>query len=193
MIREIVVAVALLASGAARPQQYHGPKCIGSYCLDQEVPVGSILKRLGPTPRISPSASYCYRSPDGTLFLYVEGSGENPPTVDAVFISDFQNCFHARVLVSGDDLAKWATGEGIGIGTNVDNVRKKYGTPSKEGKLSINLLRVLLKGYQGGGEMKQFGDENLTYAADPQIGDLSDAEFGIRNGKVSYIMLSYRE
>jgi hypothetical protein len=96
MTREIVIGVALLASGAARPRQYHGPKCLGSYCLRREIRVASILKQLGPTPKISPFSSYCYRSPGGTLFLYVEGSEENPPTVDAVFISDGNDSFRDR-------------------------------------------------------------------------------------------------
>jgi hypothetical protein len=112
---------------------------------------------------------------------------------NAVFISDFQNCFHSPVHVSQDDLKEWVPGEGIRIGSSASDVQKKYGTPSRKTKIDFSLLKVLLKGYPGGGELTKFGEENLSYAADLQVPDLSAAEFGIREGKVSYIMLSSRE
>lgn len=193
----VIFILSLLVVGLAGLQQYHGPRCFGPYCIDQNVPVSKVLKELGPVPRISPMESYCYRSEDGSLFAYVEGDEQDPPDVDAIFISDFPNCFHAPVRVSKADLRTWTTREGIGIGTPVDEVRKKYGTPAAVRKIDANALKLIpkliLKNYRGGEQLKQIGDEELTYAAGSDVGDLSDAEFGIRNGKVSYLLLANRE
>lgn len=131
------------------------------------------------------------------MFAYVEGDEEDPPEVDAVFVSDFPNCFHAPLRVSKVDLRTWTTREGIGIGTPVDEARKKYGAPAADRQIDANALKLvpklILKNYRGGEQLKQIGDERLIYAADAIAADLRVAEFGIRNGKVSYILLSYRE
>jgi len=189
----LAATVLLLVVGFAGLLQYHGPKCLGPYCHDQHVPVGKILQRLGPVPGISPTSSYCYRSPDGALFAYVEGDEQDPADVDAVFISDFPNCFHAPVRVSKADLRTWTTREGIGIGTAEDDVREKYGRPAADRKLGTEVLKLILKGSREGEQLKQIGEERLIYAASPGVGDLRVAEFGVRSGKVSYVLLSNRE
>jgi hypothetical protein len=156
----VIDVVSLVLAGFAG-LQYHGPKCVGPYCSDQFIPVEKVLQMLGPIPKISPTSSYCYRSEDGSLFAYVEGDEQDPPDVDAVFISDFPNCFHAAVRVSKVDLRTWTTNEGIGIGTPVDEVREKYGTPSADRKIDANALRLvpklILKSYRGGDQLKQIG------------------------------------
>lgn len=94
---------------------------------------------------------------------------------------------------TADDLAGWKTSEGIGLGSADTDVLHAYGKPSRGMKTDASVYRELIKGYRRGDVPPAIGDKTLLYDAGPTSGDLSLAQFGIRNGKVSYIWLSYSE
>lgn len=192
MIREIFLITMLSAAGLAGGQKYSGPRCLGPYCLDRDAVVSQLQKKLGPTaPRDSEFAPYCYESQDHLVFLYLRSAEAVPPTVDAAFLSDFPNCIHMPVASTAENLNRWRTPEGIGLGSSEQDVLQAYGKPSREGKPDSKTYRELVKGYQKDDPLREMGDKELQYGAGPAIGDLSVAKFGIRNGKVSYIWLSY--
>ncbi|MGA8493501.1 MAG: hypothetical protein WB711_23975 [Terriglobales bacterium] len=190
----VLLAAMLLSAGLASEQKYAGPRCVGLYCLNRDAVVSQLLKRLGPAPpRSSEFAPYCYESKDHRVFLYLRSAEAVPPTVDAIFLGDFPNCLHMPTALTTDDLNAWRTTEGIGLGSSEQDVLHAYGKPSKEAKPDAKVYRELVKGYQKGDTLPDVGDKELQYGAGPAVGDLSLAKFGIRNGKVSYIWLSYSD
>jgi hypothetical protein len=194
MRRAILLITMLLSAGLASGQKYYGPKCVGPYCTDRDTVVSKLLKRLGPAPpRSSEFAPYCFESQDHRVFLYIRSAEAVPPTVDAAFLSDFPNCMHMPAASTTDNLNGWKTPEGIGLGSSEQDVLHAYGKPSREGKPDSKMLRELIEGYQKGDTLPDVGDKELQYGAGPAVGDLSLAKFGTRNGKVSYIWLSYSD
>jgi hypothetical protein len=194
VLRKILLATTLLSAGLASAQKYSGPRCLGPYCLNRDAVVSQLLKRLGPPPpRSSEFAPYCYESQDHRVFLYIRSAEAVPPTVDATFLSDFQNCLRMPTALAAENLNTWKTPEGIGLGSSEQDVLHAYGKPTREGKPDSKIYRELVKGYQKGDTLPDLGDKDLQYGAGPAVGDLSVARFGIRNGKVSYIWLSYSD
>ncbi len=194
MLRAILLATTFLSAGLASTQKYSGPRCLGPYCLDRDAVVSQLLKRLGPPPpRSSEFAPYCYETQDHRGFLYLQSAEAVPPTVDAALLGDFPNCLHMPTALTADNLNAWKTPEGIGLGSSEQDVLHAYGKPSREGKPDSKTYRELVKGYQKGDTLPDIGDKELQYGAGPAVGDLSLAKFGMRNGKVSYIWLSYSD
>jgi hypothetical protein len=192
VLRAILLVSTLWLAGLASGQKYFGPRCLGPYCLNRDAVVSQLLKRLGPAPpRSSEFAPYCYESPDHRVFLYLRSAEAVPPTVDAAFLSDFPNCLHMSTALAVDNLNAWKTPEGIGIGSSEQDVLQAYGKALREGKPDSKMYRELVKGYQKGDALPDLGDKKLQYG--PTAGDLSSARFGIRNGKVCYIWLSYSD
>lgn len=183
----------LLSSDLASAQKYTGPRCLGPYCLNRDAVISQLFKQLGPAPRNSEFAPYCYESKDHGVFLYLRSAEGVPPTVDAAFLSDFPNCMHMATASTTDNLNRWRTPEGIGLGSSEQDVLHAYGKPSREGKPDSKTYRGLVKGYQKDDTLPDLGDKELQYGAGQAMGDLSLAKFGIRNGKVSYIWLSYSD
>jgi hypothetical protein len=193
VLRAVLLGTMLLAAGLAGAQKYTGPRCLGPYCLNRDAVISQLFKQLGPAPRNSEFAPYCYVSRDHGVFLYLRSAEGVPPTVDAAFLSDFPNCIHMATASTADNLSRWRTPEGIGLGSSEQDVLHAYGKPSREGKPDSKTYRELVKGYQKGDALPDLGDKELQYGAGPTMGDLSLAKFGIRNGKVSYIWLSYSD
>jgi hypothetical protein len=193
VLRAILLIAMLLSSGLASAQKYTGPRCLGPYCLNRDAVISQLFKQLGPAPRNSEFAPYCYESKDHGVFLYLASAEGVPPTVDAAFLSDFPNCMHMATASTTDNLNRWRTPEGIGLGSSDQDVLHAYGKPSQERKPESKTYRELVKGYQKGDTLPDLGDKELQYGAGPAMGDLSLAKFGIRNGKVSYIWLSYSD
>jgi len=192
VLRAILLATTLLYAGLASAQKYSGPRCLGPYCLNRDAVVSRLLKRLGPAPpRSSEFAPYCYESQDHRVFLYIRSAEAVPPTVDAAFLSDFPNCLHMPTALTAESLNGWKTPEGIGLGSSEQDVLHAYGKPTRQGKPDSKIYRELVKNYQKGDTLPDLGDKELQYG--PSAGDLSLARFGIRNGKVSYIWLSYSD
>jgi len=78
--------------------------------------------------------------------------------------------------------------EGIGLGSSEEDVVKAYGTPSAEKKLDAQspYLRLrFTRGVSSGDSQPRLGDRVIIYG--PR--GLQAVDFGIRDGKVSYIWL----
>jgi len=186
-----IISIALYRSS------YAGPDCLGPFCLSNTLKKpGSVFKELGHSTfpiQASPSLyPYCYQSPDGKEFVRVVMSHETPPEPSAMFLSDFPTCMHVSKKFSSTstaDLGQWRTPEGIGLGSNVEDVLRAYGKPTRDRKSKLIDPRVIFPGSKVGETVPDAGDRTLDYTS----GALLLSEFGIRNGRVSYIELSNSE
>jgi len=83
----------------------------------------------------------------------------------------------------------WKTQEGIGTGEFGRGCRESLWTPSAEKKLDAQKpvleIKGLLAGYRAGDSQPRLGDRVIIYG--PR--GLQAVDFGIRDGKVSYIWL----
>jgi hypothetical protein len=194
MRTEILCLALLLASGVASAQKYSGPKCLGPYCIDRDTRVRQFLQQLGPPPRRgSVFLPYCYQSQNQETFLYVRATVEEHATVAGVLLADFPNCMHMSTTVTTNSLMGWKTPEGIGLGSSEEDVVRNYGKPTREEKTDSKSYKFLIPSYRQGDTSPDVGDKQLVYSAGPAIADLSLAQFGIRNGKVCFILLLYSE
>jgi hypothetical protein len=192
----IFLTLTLLLASLANGLKYSGPKCLGPFCIDRNVPVRTLFKQLGP-PSTRPSrlSPYCYQSQDGKTFLYVEAFDSEPDMTAEIFLSEFPNCMHVPKKVTTDNLNKWATKEGVRLGSPETDVLRAYGKPSSELKLDSGIFRLRIRGHRPEDKLPQVGDvgERRMFYNGDVTNDLSAAEFGIRDGKVSYIWLSQSE
>ncbi|HLK52214.1 MAG TPA: hypothetical protein VKU42_02095 [Candidatus Angelobacter sp.] len=194
MLKKISLALLLLASCTAETPKYAGPNCLGLFCVDRRTSAHKLFKRLGqPMGKSSP---YCYASPQEDTFLYVKtGDGSDPDLAVEVFISDFPNCLHMPRRVTADDLRAWKTPAGIGLGSLEENILKTYGKPSNKRRVDLTNARTtshMISGYRPGDPIPKGADKAIFYTGDVSE-DLRIVEFGIRNGKVSWIWLSMDE
>jgi hypothetical protein len=67
------------------------------------------------------------------------------------------------------------------------------GRVEREEKIDSRIYKELIKGYKKGDSLPDAGEKELVYGAGATAGNLSLARFGMRNGKVSYIWLSYSD
>ena len=190
----LTIIALLLASSFVNGQTYSGPKRLGPFRIDRNTSAGSLFKQLGsPAQKAGP---YCYESKDRRAFLHVATFESEPNIAAEVFLSDFPNCLHMPKHVTANDLQGWRTRAGIGLGSLEKDVLKAYGKPTSEEKVDLKDYRYvsshMIRGYQSGDTVPQVGDKSISYNGDLSK-DLSAAEFGIRNGKVSWIWLSHNE
>jgi hypothetical protein len=192
----IFLVLALSVASLANGEKYSGPKCLGPFCIDRNVPAYTLFKQLGPpSPRPSRLSPYCYQSRDGKTFLYVETFDSEPDIAADLFLSDFPNCLHAPKKVTSDDLNAWATKEGVRLGSSEADVLRAYGKASSELKVDSGIFRLRIRGHRSEDKLPQLRDvaeRRLFYNGDAAT-DLSAAEFGIRDGKVCYIWVSHNE
>ena len=197
MFKAILLGVTLLLAPQAAQQKYLGPENLGPFSTELNVSARQLFQRLGsPAARGSEFEPYCYASRDGKAFLYVETEHSEPSRIVAVFLSDFPNCLHRRVKSTAENLRNWRTREGIGLGSPKKDVLRAYGKPSSEDKIDPKdeqYVGSLIRGYKRGDRIRQIGDMSVFYSAGVGSDDLRAAEFGIRNGKVSWISLSNSE
>ena len=194
MLEKISLAFLLLASCTAETQKYSGPNCLGPFCVDRRTSAHKLFKRLGqPTGKSSP---YCYASSQGDTYLYVKTVDDSDPDLAVeVFISDFPNCLHMPRRVTADDLRAWKTPASIGLGSLEKNILKTYGKPSNARKVDLTNPRTIahmISGYRAGDPIPKGAAKAIFYTGDVSK-DLRIVEFGIRNGKVSWIWLSTNE
>jgi hypothetical protein len=97
-----------------------------------------------------------------------------------------------RSQATTDDLRTWTTREGVKIGSSEDDVIKAYGKPSSENKVDAQTIRFAIRGYRTTDKVQMIAEKMMLYN-DAAGDDLSAAEFGVRNGKVSFIWLSHNE
>jgi hypothetical protein len=167
-----------------------GPDCLGPYCTDGELSLNSLLRRLGlPAQRHPPSPIECFQSRDAQASLHVTTDVELSSGLDDVLLTDFPNCSHMSKRITTNSLLAWRTAEGIGLGSTEEDVRRAYGTPSAEKKLDVQnpgfAMKGLIAGYRVGDNQPRVADKVIIYG--PR--ELQVTEFGIRDGKVSYIWL----
>jgi hypothetical protein len=167
-----------------------GPDCLGPYCTDGELTPSSLLQGLGLPPqksRLSPLV--CFQSEDAQAFLHFSTNVEETYGVADFLLSDFPNCLHTSKRVTPNLIRTWKTPEGIGLGSSEEDVLKAYGTPSAERKLDpqkpVREAKGLVTGYRAGDKQPRTGDKVIIYG--PR--ELQAADFGIRDGRVSYIWL----
>jgi len=164
-----------------------GPDCLGIFCAYEDYSLRILVARLGPPPKnASRDGDYCYQLQGATAFLHAKTGDENPQMVNTLLLSDFPNCGRSTPQSTENDLRAWMTPEGIGLGSLEADVRKAYGKPSQEDKLDANTCcEYMLKSRRAGDKTLDIGNKRFYY----QGRELERAEIGIRNGKVSYIML----
>ena len=167
-----------------------GPDCLGPYCTYGELSLNSLLRHFGlPPQRNTPSPVECFQSQDGRASLHFATDVEETSGVADFLLSDFPNCLHMRKRIATNALHDWKTPEGIGLGSSEEDVLKAYGTVSAEKKLDAKKppleIKGLLAGYRAADNQPRTGDKIIIYG--PR--ELQVADFGIRDGKVSYIWL----
>jgi hypothetical protein len=111
-------------------------------------------------------------------------------------LSRSANCSKRNVQITSADIAHWKTEKGIGLFSPESAVVDAYGPPTST--LEVNDLTCGLtiygdrEGSSGYSSSKAGpGCTVLVYKGTPE--ELSTAEFGIKQGKVVWIMLSQNE
>lgn len=167
-----------------------GPDCLSAACVIQGSSLRSLLTRLGSSAQKgSPwSPYYCYHAENDGTFLYLAMGHGSTPEVEAVEVSDFPNCARTSVAITKSDLRQWKTPEGIGLGTSEEEVLRVYGKPTGIGHASAESWGVI-RGHKKGDSVPDMGDKTLAYSSS----ELEQVVFGIRSGKVSYILVSDEE
>jgi hypothetical protein len=164
-----------------------GPDCLGPFCTYGDVSLDSLLRDLGqPAQKVAPSLE-CFQSQGGKTSLHFATDVEETSGIADFLLSEFPNCVHKRKGHTTRNLHDWKTPEGIVLGSS--EVVKAYGAPTTTKKLDaqkpIIEVKGLLAGYRTGDTQPQVGEKLLIYG--PR--ELLQVDFGIRDGKVSYIWL----
>jgi hypothetical protein len=187
----------LFAAGFARAQQYTGPQSLGPFHIDKEVSMNSLLVRLG-RPASAKAETFCYRSASGNVFLSLTRMSDvyDDKVAAAVTLSSSRDCVNHPVLVTQDDIARWKTDKGIGLGSSEEQVQEAYDRPSTVVSIdgtnygSIDYGDLASSDHPPSKPL-EIGTKALVYRG--ATNDLSLAEFGIKDGRVVWISLSYRE
>ena len=194
---QILVIVMLAGTSLARAQQYTGPHTLGPFRIDKDVKMNSLLARLGMPPSTK-GETFCYRSARGNVFLSLTRMSDvyDDKVAAAVTLSSSRDCIAHPVLVTQDDVARWKTDKGIGLGSSEEQVQEAYDLPTTVVSIDGTNYGAIDYGDLASSERPpakplEIGTKALIYrgAAD----DLSLAEFGIKDGRVMWISLSYRE
>jgi len=187
----------LAATSFAQAQQYTGPHSLGPFRIDQDVKMNSLFARLG-RPASTKGETFCYHSARGNVFLSLTRMSDvyDDTLAAAVTLSRSRDCVTHPAQITQDDLAGWKTEQGIGLGSTEEEVQEAYHRPSTVVSLDgTNYDSIdygdLASSYHPPAKPPEIGSKALIYRAGPN--DLSLAEFGIKDGRVIWISLSYRE
>lgn len=166
-----------------------GPDCLGPYCTSGELTPDSLLRGLGVPPQKTTSSLVCFQSQNAQAFSHFSTDVEETSGVADFLLSDFPNCLHTSKKVTPNRIRSWGTPEGIVLGSSEEDVLNAYGTPSAEKILDpqkpIREIKGLIAGYRPGDKQFLTGNKVIIYG--PR--ELQAADFGIRDGRVSYIWL----
>jgi hypothetical protein len=193
----ILVALMLAATSVAQVHEYTGPQSLGPFRIDKEISMSSLLARLG-RPASTKGETFCYRSASGNAFLSLTRMSDvyDDKVAAAATLSNSRDCIAHPVLVTQDDVARWKTDKGIGLGNTEEQVQEAYDLPTTVVSIDGTNYGAIDYGDLASSERPpakplEIGTKALIYrgAAD----DLSLAEFGIKDGRVVWISLSYRE
>ncbi len=187
----------LAGTSLARAQQYTGPHALGPFRIDKDVKMNSLLARLGMPPSTK-SETFCYRSARGNGFLSLTRMSDvyDDTLAAAVTLSSSRDCVSHSVRVTQEDVAGWKTQEGIGLGSTEEQVHEAYDRPSTVISIDgTNYSSIdygdLASSDHPPAKPPEIGSKALVYRG--SANDLSLAEFGIKDGRVVWISLSYRE
>jgi hypothetical protein len=164
---------------------------LGYFRIDKDVSMNALFEKLGHPAKVA-GDTFCYKSASGDAYLVVTRmvSVYDSKVAGTAELSNFRNCFDQQVQVTSDDLAGWKTGQGVGLGSSSEDIEKAYGKPSSE--KSGSDYRAIIHGTQPQGRKRlDVGTTVLSYTSASD--DLNAAYFGIRDGKVAWIMLSKNE
>jgi hypothetical protein len=126
--------------------------------------------------------------------LYVDVIHVIPGRVAEVLLSDFPNCTSRPRQNTENDLLTWKTKEGIGLGSSEEEVVEAYGRPSaEEVEDSRNYARAIYGYHPSAKKPPEIGHKSLFYAGILRENEWCSAQFGIRDKKVSWILLSVNE
>ncbi len=186
-----------LAATCAQAQTYAGPKTLGPFRIDKDVSMSSLFARLG-RPSSTNADTFCYRSADRKVFLTITRMSAvyDETVAGSVTLSSSQDCINHAVHITTDELAGWKTDKDIGLYSSEEEVERAYGEPSRidgiEGADYGGVIYGDLLSSDHPPERKlDIGSKALVYRG--AKGDLSTAEFGIKDGRVVWISLSYSE
>jgi len=192
----LLLFVILGATICAQTPQYTGPHALGPFRIDKEVSMTSLFARLG-SPSSTKGETFCYRSARG-LYLALTRMSDvyDDKVAGAVTLSRSRDCVAHAVHVTPDDLTAWKTEKGIGLGSTEEQVQEAYDRPTTVVSLDgTNYSSIDYGDFTGLDQPPKnppdLGTKALIYRAGPN--DLSHAEFGIKDGRVVWISLSYRE
>jgi len=194
---QLLVIVMLAGTSLARAQQYIGPHALGPFRIDKDVKMNSLLARLGMPPSTK-SETFCYRSARGNGFLSLTRMSDvyDDTLAAAVTLSSSRDCVTHPVRLTQEDLAGWKTPEGVGLGSTEEDVHEAYDRPSTVISIDgTNYSSIdygdLASSDHPPAKPPEIGTKALVYRGSGN--DLSLAEFGIKDGRVVWISLSYNE
>ena len=183
--------------GQTSPKHYAGPRILGPYDLDTEMPMSAMFDLLKVAP-IKMASPICFRSTDGT-YMYIERMGmetaEERKYVGGVLLSNFPNCVRNPVHETSVAVGKWKTKEGLGLGSTKKDVLRTYGKPSEDNLIKGDLyLSIIVGGFQGFvftiKPKPDIGDEVFEYT---EKDSLLTTDFGLRKGIIIWISISKDE
>ena len=193
----LLLICVLSCFGQTSPKHYAGPRKLGPFDLDTEMPMSEMFDLLKVAP-IKMANPICFRSTDGT-YMWIERMGmetaEEREFVGSIFLSIFANCVRNPVHVSPESIAKWKTKEGIGLGSTKQDVLRIYAKPSKHNVIKGDMYQsIIVGGFQGGiytiTPKPDIGYEVFEYT---EKDSLMTAEFGFRKGIIIWISISENE
>lgn len=176
---------------AAEWAVYSGPMALGPFRVNEyDFPLQRLFDLLGQP--VAPNASYlCYESPETSTFVWLSTLAQSHKKVGSVFVSRFPNCIGQPKRAAKIDPKEWRTEKGVGLGSTTDELLAAYGKPSRAEKFAGRSFRWVIAGDDLSKSRPELGQSVWVYAGAED--DLRTAEFGIRNGKVAWILLTHNE
>ena len=173
---------------------YRGPRCLGQFCVDRRIEAAAITRALSSPGR--PPSEVCYRDSSGVRYLTMRSLHNDPSTLVEVLLSEFPTCPELAYRNVSAFVLDWKTGEGVGLGSPEVLVQTSYGKPDAIENVSAKTYSILTRGQVSGKQTgKLIGERSLSYMGKRERTAIGDAiaEFGINNGRVSWILVSVNE
>jgi hypothetical protein len=175
------------AKGTKR--KYKGPQCLGPFCFSHPITRKRIPEMLGePARKGNP---YCYQSSDGKAFLNLRLTEEyyaQGGVSTEMVLSDFPNCTgkYGKTAISTDPLT-WKTKEGIGLGSDEQDVLRAYGRPPHPLATRVDMSDLVLGYGEKAARVRRYASKLIGYSGGDD--ELEQAAFYIRDGKVVAITM----
>ena len=169
----ILIPFLLILPIKTAAQTYPGPKCLGLFCVDRDVPITDWVKPFGSSPASGPPYIYLYKSTGAFLVAW---RSDLTDAVGGITLSEFtlpsesKNDYTAVTI----DLRGWKTPEGIGLGSTEASVRAVYGAPT--GEQAFTVTRAGVK-----------SDEKKMFYKGLSTTRPAETIFGVRNGRITSI------